>query len=55
MPVVIGEIVSEVVLSAPADPAAPAAPDVSGDAAVEEVVRRATARVLEHLRREWER
>lgn len=53
MPVVIGEIVSEVVLSAPADERA-AAP-ASDEAAVEEIVRRATERVLDHLRREWDR
>jgi hypothetical protein len=57
MPVVIGEIVSEVVLSTPAaaEAPAPAAAAGRGDDAVEEVVRRATERVLEHLRREWER
>ena len=55
MPVVIGEIVTEVVLSAPEGAAAPAAPAAPGDDAVEEIVRRATERVLEHLRREWDR
>lgn len=57
MPVVIGEIVSEVVLAAPAGDTAPAAAaaGTTGDDAVEEVVRRATERVLAHLRREWDR
>jgi hypothetical protein len=56
VPVVIGEIVSEVVLSAPEgeQAAASAAPAGAGDA-TEEIVRRATERVLEHLRREWDR
>ncbi len=58
VPIVIGEIVSEVVLApAPAEgspPAAAAGSDRS-DAFVEQVVRRATERVLDHLRQEWER
>lgn len=53
MPVVIGEIVSEVVLSGPPEDR-PTAAEPGGDL-VEEVVRRATERVLEHLRREWDR
>lgn len=55
MPVVIGEIVSEVVLSGPAEQRPAAAEGGLDDEAVEEVVRRATERVLEHLRREWDR
>jgi hypothetical protein len=52
--VVINEIVSEVVLSGPAgERAAEGAP--SGDDRMDEVVRRAAERVLEHLRREWDR
>jgi hypothetical protein len=54
MAVVIGEIVTETVLAPPA--ASPAA-DVpaAGDADVDLIVRRATERVLEVLRREWDR
>lgn len=57
MPVVIGEIVSEVVLSSPTGAAAPAGTAAAqrDDDQVEEIVRRATERVLEHLRREWDR
>lgn len=70
MAVVIGEIVTEVVLDAAAGaapavgaagtpPGAAAAP-VAGsagldDEVVERVVRRATERVLDVLRREWDR
>lgn len=52
MAVVIHEIVTELVVSdgRPAD-AAPA----PGAAAEEEIIRRATERVLEILRREWDR
>jgi hypothetical protein len=59
MPVIITEIVTEVVLAptgaggAPAGtPAGAAEPD---PAFVETIVRRATERVLEQLRQEWER
>jgi hypothetical protein len=55
MPVVIGEVDTEVVLASepPAERAAPAErPD---DAWIDLVVRRAAERVLETLRREWER
>jgi len=55
VPVVIGEIVSEVVLSAPeGEQPAAAAPAAAADV-TEEIVRRAAERVLEHLRREWDR
>ena len=55
MPVVIGEIVTEVVV-APRTDAAGRAPDASlDDAAMEALVRRAVERVLEVLRREWDR
>lgn len=57
MPVVIGEIVSEVVLASGPDATGPAAPAAGGrdeDAFVEAVVRRAAERVLEQLRREWQ-
>lgn len=59
MPVVIREIVTEVVLAPEAD-AAGAAASVGGAAALtpddlDQVVRRASERVLEILRREWDR
>lgn len=55
MPVVIREIVSEVVVGRGGEAQAPA-PTGGGldDAQVELVVRRAVERVLERLRREWE-
>lgn len=52
MAVVIGEIVTETVL-APTD-TAPAA-GARDDADVEVIVRRAVERVMEILRREWDR
>lgn len=54
MAVVIGEIVTETVLAPPAAESAPATSG-SGDADVDLIVRRATERVLEVLRREWDR
>ena len=54
MAVVIGEIVTETVLVPPASGAAPDAP-AGADADVDLIVRRATERVLEVLRREWDR
>ncbi|WP_326642255.1 hypothetical protein OG884_04005 [Streptosporangium sp. NBC_01755] len=60
MSVVIGEVISEVVLSggsaahgADAPGSGPAGDDPD-DALVERIVRQATERVLERLRREWE-
>lgn len=52
MAVVIGEIVTETVLASAPDPA----PAATGrdDPDVELIVRRATERVLEVLRREWD-
>lgn len=57
MAVVIREIVSEVTVGEePAEqPAAAAAGGAMGEDEEERIVRRATERVLEHLRREWER
>jgi hypothetical protein len=55
MPVVINEVVTEVVLGP--DPAATAARPSGGpsdDELMDLLVRRATERVLEVLRREWE-
>lgn len=52
MAVVIGEIVTETVL-APQAPGAPA--EQREDADLDVVVRRAVERVLEILRREWDR
>lgn len=57
MPVVIREVVSEVVVGQPPDGEPPAGqPRLHLDEdTVEDIVRRATERVLEHLRREWGR
>lgn len=56
MAVVIGEIVTETVLAPPADAAGSAAVGSgAGDVDVDLVVRRAVERVLEVLRREWDR
>ncbi len=52
MAVVIGEIVTETVVAPQAEPAAGTPRD---DADLELVVRRAAERVLEVLRREWDR
>lgn len=53
MAVVIGEIVTETVVAPePGEQATPAAP---GAADLDLVVRRAVERVLEVLRREWDR
>jgi hypothetical protein len=57
MTVLIREIVSEVVLTGGSEVAegAPApAPSEVDEAMVERIVRRATERVLEHLRYEWD-
>lgn len=54
MPVVIGQIVTETVL-APAAGGGDAASTARSDAEIELIVRRATERVLETLRREWDR
>ena len=55
MAVVISEIVTEVVV-APRDQAQTAQPAGGfGEDAMDAVVRRATERVLETLRREWDR
>ena len=53
MAVVIGEIVTETVVAPRAEPAAAGA--ARDDADLELVVRRAVERVLEVLRREWDR
>jgi hypothetical protein len=55
VPVVIGEIVTEVVVAPRTDAAGPAADAPLGDAAMDAIVRRAVERVLEVLRREWDR
>ncbi|WP_168223515.1 DUF5908 family protein [Pseudarthrobacter sp. NIBRBAC000502772] len=54
MPVVIGEIVTEVVVAPPQPQAPPGAGTSLDDAVMEPIVRRATERVLEILRREWD-
>jgi len=51
--VVIGEIVTEVVASPPAS--AEAASASQSEADIDAIVRRSTERVLEILRREWDR
>lgn len=58
MAVVIGEVVTETVVAqtaAASETASAPASTVVDDAQVELVVRRATERVLETLRREWDR
>lgn len=55
MPVVINEIVTEVVLAPRTDAAGPAPEGPLGEAAMEALVRRSVERVLEVLRREWDR
>lgn len=54
MPVVIGQIVTETVLAPPGEAAGAASAPRSADE-IEIIVRRATERVLETLRREWDR
>lgn len=54
MAVTIGEIVTETVVARPAE-APPAAGEPVADHDLEVVVRQATERVLEILRREWDR
>lgn len=54
MAVTIGEIVTETLVAAPA-PAAPATGAPAADADMDLIVRRAAERVLEILRREWDR
>ena len=53
MAVVIGEIVTEVVASQPE--ARESAPAAHAEADMDAIVRRASERVLEVLRREWDR
>lgn len=55
MAVVIGEIVTETVVAPRPGPAAAAAGGTAAEVDTEEIVRRATERVLEILRREWDR
>jgi hypothetical protein len=56
VPVTIGEITSEVVLSrAAAEPPPEGGTRTEPDELVDQVVRRALERVLERLRLEWER
>ena len=60
MPVVIREIVTEVVVRGPDEPpattgAGPVLDAQTAEAQREQVVRQAVERVLEILRREWER
>lgn len=57
MPVVISEVVTEVLVGPEPGEAPPAASgaEPAADEWVEAVVRRATERVLDVLRREWER
>ncbi|GAA0473567.1 hypothetical protein Aca07nite_56600 [Actinoplanes capillaceus] len=54
MAVTIGEIVTETVVAAPS-PVPPTAGEPAGDADLEVIVHRATERVLEILRRKWDR
>lgn len=54
MAVTIGEIVTETVVARPSE-AQPTPGEPSTDADLDVVVRRAAERVLETLRREWDR
>lgn len=55
MAVLIREIVTEVVLGPPPQEEGAGAPEtIDQDELVETIVRRATARVVELLRREWD-
>ena len=54
MPVVIREIVSEVVVADQEERRGPPSTPALDPAIVERIVRQATERVLEVLRREWE-
>jgi len=54
MPVVIREIVTEVVLAPEPAAGGGAAPGLDSAEAMDMVVRRCTERVLEVLRREWD-
>jgi len=54
MPVVIGEIITETVVAPQPEEGRPAG-STAGDANVDLIVRRAAERVLEILRREWDR
>ncbi len=53
MPIVIREVISEVVLESSQQKGG--ASEASAPVDVDEIVRRAAARVLEELRREWDR
>ena len=55
MPVVISEIVTEVVVAPRTGAAAPAPVGQLDEAQMDAIVRRAVERVLEVLRREWDR
>ena len=55
MAVVIGQIVTETALSQPPTTDPSAASGSEGDAQIDLIVRRATERVLETLRRDWDR
>lgn len=54
MAVTIGEIVTETVVARPSDEVATPG-EARTDADIDLIVRRATERVLETLRREWDR
>ncbi|MGA5761793.1 hypothetical protein [Nonomuraea bangladeshensis] len=54
MSVVIGEVVSEVVLSGGESALSEPSGEGFDDALMERIVRQAAERVLERLRREWE-
>lgn len=55
MALVIGEIVTETVVAPFPGPASAPAGGLPAEIDTEEIVRRATERVLEVLRREWDR
>lgn len=55
MPIVIGQIITETAAVPTPDAQATAASGPQDDAQMELIVRRASERVLEQLRREWDR
>ena len=55
MPIVIREVISEVVLESSQQDGGVGASEATSLVDVDEIVRRAAARVLEELRREWDR
>jgi hypothetical protein len=55
MAIVIGQIITEVAVAPKPEASSPAPPASTDDTQIDLIVRRATERVLEILRREWDR